>query len=188
MRTLAAAAALTAMLAQPAAAATKVAVFAGGCFWSMEKAFEKLPGVKTAVSGYAGGDLRNPTYENHAGHVEAVRVTYDDAKVSYAALADYFFHHIDPTDANGQFCDQGPSYRSAIFVTSDAELATAQQVKAGVAKTLGKAVATPVLRQSSFWLAESYHQDFAKRNPVRYEAYRIGCGRDASLKAVWKGR
>lgn len=184
-RLVATAVAASMLIAAPADAAMKTAVFAGGCFWSMEKAFEALPGVSAAVSGYAGGAKRNPTYESHEGHVEAVKVTYDDAKVSYQALTDYFFHHIDPTDPDGQFCDQGSSYRSAIFAVGPAELATAQQVKASVAKTLGKPVATEVRSSGAFWPAEAYHQDFAKRNPVRYEAYRIGCRRDASLRAVW---
>ncbi len=167
------------------AAALKTAVFAGGCFWSTEKAMEALPGVTSAVSGYAGGALQNPTYENHRGHLEAVKVTYDPARISYAQLVDGFFHHIDPTDAGGQICDRGPSYTTAVFVADGAETATAQAVKAQVAKTLGKPVATRVLTGGKFWSAEAYHQDYAKRNPASYEAYRIGCGRDRALKAVW---
>ena len=167
------------------AAALKTAVFAGGCFWSTEKAMEALPGVNSAVSGYAGGALQNPTYENHRGHLEAVKVTYDPARISYAQLVDGFFHHIDPTDAGGQICDRGPSYTTAVFVADGAETATAQAVKAQVAKTLGKPVATRVLTGGKFWPAEAYHQDYAKRNPASYEAYRIGCGRDRALKAVW---
>jgi peptide-methionine (S)-S-oxide reductase len=188
IRLLAVSAAICALIAEPASAALKTAVFAGGCFWSMEKAFESLPGVSSAVSGYAGGTMKNPTYEDHRGNVEAVQVTYDDAKVSYAALTDYFFHHIDPTDANGMFCDQGSSYRSVIFAPDAGEQAAAGQVKAQVAKTLGKPVATEIRTSGGFWKAEDYHQDFAKKNPERYAAYRIGCGRDAALKAVWQGR
>jgi peptide-methionine (S)-S-oxide reductase len=164
------------------AAPLKTAVFAGGCFWSTEKAMEELPGV---VSGYAGGALKNPTYENHRGHLEAVKVTYDPAKISYAKLVDGFYHHIDPTDAGGQICDRGPSYTTAVFVADSAETATAQAVKAQVAKTLGKPVATRILTGGGFWMAEAYHQDYAKRNPASYNAYRIGCGRDRALKAVW---
>ena len=186
-RTAAALAALTCLsLAPPAgAAALKTAVFAGGCFWSAEKAMESLPGVTDVVSGYAGGALKNPTYENHRGHLEAVKVTYDPARISYAQLVDGFFHHIDPTDAGGQICDRGPSYTTAVFVEGGAETATAQAVKAQVAKTLGKPVATRILTGGKFWPAEAYHQDYAKRNPANYEAYRIGCGRDRALKAVW---
>ena len=186
LRAGAVAAIATLSLAQVSEAASlKTAVFAGGCFWSTEKAMESLPGVTSAVSGYAGGALQNPTYENHRGHLEAVKVTYDPARISYAQLVDGFFHHIDPTDAGGQICDRGPSYTTAVFVADGAETATAQAVKAQVAKTLGKPVATRILTGSKFWPAEAYHQDYAKRNPANYEAYRIGCGRDRALKAVW---
>ncbi len=167
------------------AAALKTAIFAGGCFWSTEKAMESLPGVTSAVSGYAGGALQNPTYENHRGHLEAVKVTYDPAKISYAKLVEGFFHHIDPTDAGGQICDRGPSYTTAVFVEGGTETATAQAVKAQVAKTLGKPVATRILTGGRFWPAEAYHQDYARKNPANYNAYRIGCGRDRALKAVW---
>ena len=186
LRAGAVAAIATLSLAQVSEAASlKTAVFAGGCFWSTEKAMEALPGVTSAVSGYAGGALQNPTYENHRGHLEAVKVTYDPARISYAQLVDGFFHHIDPTDAGGQICDRGPSYTTAVFVADGAETATAQAVKAQVAKTLGKPVATRILTGGKFWPAEAYHQDYAKRNPASYEAYRIGCGRDRALKAVW---
>ncbi|WP_374656133.1 peptide-methionine (S)-S-oxide reductase MsrA [Phenylobacterium sp.] len=163
----------------------KTAVFAGGCFWSVEKAMEKLPGVTDVVVGYSGGDRRNPTYQNHEGHLEAVKVTYDPAKTSYAKLVDGFFHNIDPTDAGGQICDRGHSYTTAVFVTSEAERSAAVEVKAQIAKTLGKPVATSVLRASPFWMAEAYHQDYARKNPASYNAYRLGCGRDRALKAVW---
>ena len=185
-RAAAVAAIATLSLAQASeAAALKTAVFAGGCFWSIEKAMESLPGVTSAVSGYAGGALQNPTYQNHRGHLEAVKVTYDPAKISYAKLVDGFFHHIDPTDAGGQICDRGPSYTTAVFVADNAETATAQAVKAQVSKALGKPVATRILTGGKFWPAEAYHQDYAKKNPANYEAYRIGCGRDRALKAVW---
>lgn len=189
MKTLRTAAALatlsTLALALAPAAQAATAVFAGGCFWSTEKAMESLPGVTSAVSGYAGGALQNPTYENHRGHLEAVKVTYDPAKISYAKLVEGFFHHIDPTDAGGQICDRGPSYTTAVFVEGGAETATAQAVKAQVAKTLGKPVATRILTGGRFWPAEAYHQDYARKNPGNYNAYRIGCGRDRALKAVW---
>lgn len=170
------------------AAATKTAVFAGGCFWSVEKFFEAKPGVVDAVSGYSGGTSSNPTYENHAGHLEAVRVTYDPAKVSYAQLVDHFFRNIDPTDPNGQICDKGPSYRTAIFAGNAEERRVAEAAKAQVAKILGAKVATQVRNAAPFYKAEGYHQDYAKKNPVNYERYRIGCGRDRVLKVVWGGR
>lgn len=186
-RAAAALAAFASLTLTPAAqaAALKTAVFAGGCFWSAEKAMEQMPGVTNVVSGYAGGALQNPTYQNHRGHLEAVRVTYDPSKISYAKLVDGFFHHIDPTDAGGQICDRGPSYTTAVFVSDQSETATAQAVKAQVAKTLGKPVATRVLTGGKFWPAEAYHQDYARKNPGSYEAYRVGCGRDRALKAVW---
>ena len=180
-------AAVASLLSAEAAesAQLRTAVFAGGCFWSVEKAMEKLPGVTDVVSGYSGGDRRNPTYQNHEGHLEAVQVTYDPARTTYARLVDGFFHSIDPTDAGGQICDRGHAYTTAVFVTTEAERAAAAAVKAQVARTLGKPVATKVLRTSPFWKAEAYHQDYARRNPASYNAYRLGCGRDRALKAVW---
>ena len=174
--------------AAPAAGALKTAVFAGGCFWSAEHDIEHTPGVRDVVVGYAGGRAPQPTYDNHAGHYEAIRVTYDPAKISYPQLVDAFFHHIDPTDPNGQICDKGPSYRTAVFVADAAERSQAEAVKAQVAKALGRPVATSVLPAGRFWPAEAYHQDYARKNPVSYNAYRIGCGRDRALKAVWGGR
>lgn len=183
-----AAAAAALLMAAPAGAATKTATFAGGCFWSVEKFFEAKPGVVSAVSGYAGGTKAKPTYEDHAGHLEAVRVTYDPAKVTYAQLVDHFFRNIDPTDANGQICDKGPSYRTAIFVGNAEERRVAEQAKARVAGVLKAKVATQVRNAAPFWNAEAYHQDFAKKNPAHYERYRIGCGRDPWLKKVWGGK
>lgn len=185
-----AALAATALVAGPVSAAgqLKTAVFAGGCFWSMEKAFEHEPGVVKAESGYSGGRLQNPTYENHEGHLEAVRVTYDPTKTSYATLVDHFFHSIDPTDDRGQICDFGPSYRTAVFVGSTEERQTAEQVKAKVGQVLKKKVATQVRPASTFWMAESYHQDFAEKNPGNYARYYKGCGRERALKAVWGDR
>ncbi|HEX2559002.1 peptide-methionine (S)-S-oxide reductase MsrA [Phenylobacterium sp.] len=183
----AAAAALSGSTA-PAATNLKTAVFAGGCFWSVEHEMAALPGVADVVAGYSGGATAKPTYENHADHLEAVRVTYDPARISYAQLVDGFFHRIDPTDPNGQICDQGPSYRTAVFVSNGAEKAAAEQVRAKVAKELGKPVATKIRNAAPFWKAEAYHQDFARRNPARYAQYRTGCRRDARLKAVWGAR
>lgn len=183
-----AAIAAAAVLTGAAAPADRTAVFAGGCFWSVEHDLESLPGVKDVVVGYAGGARRNPTYENHEGHLEAVRVTYDPAKITYAQLVDGFLHRIDPTDAGGQICDRGPSYRTAVFVASPDERAAAEAAKARAASQLRKPVATRILPAATFWKAEAYHQDFARKNPINYNAYRIGCGRDARLKAVWAGR
>ncbi|MFN3512217.1 MAG: peptide-methionine (S)-S-oxide reductase MsrA [Phenylobacterium sp.] len=168
-----------------AAGPTRTAVFAGGCFWSIEYAMEKQPGVLKAVSGYAGGDRPNPTYRSHQGHLEAVEVAYDPRKTSYARLVHAFFRNIDPTDAGGQICDRGHSYTTAIFVTTEAERQAAVAAKAEVERVLGKPVATRILRGSPFWPAEAYHQDFARKNPAQYERYRKGCGRDRALKAVW---
>ncbi len=183
-----AAAALFAGSAAPAAGGLQTAVFAGGCFWSVEKFFEAKPGVVSAVSGYAGGSRPNPTYENHTGYLEAVKVTYDPSKVTYAQLVDHFFHNIDPTDPDGQICDKGPSYMTAVFTANEAERQAAEAAKASVQKQLGARVATVVRPSGLFYNAEGYHQDFAKKNPQRYEAYRIGCGRDRVLRVVWGGR
>jgi peptide-methionine (S)-S-oxide reductase len=182
------AAALALGAAGPAGAALKTAVFAGGCFWSAEHDIEHTPGVAKVVAGYAGGRLRNPTYRDHEGHLESIQVTYDPAKISYAKLVDAFFHHIDPTDPNGQFCDQGPSYRTAVFVDGAQERQAAEAVKAQISRALAKPVATRILPAGPFWPAEAYHQDYARKNPVSYAAYRMGCRRDARLKAVWNGR
>jgi peptide-methionine (S)-S-oxide reductase len=188
-RVIAAAAAASLILvdAAPAAAALKTAVFAGGCFWSAEHDIEHTPGVKNVVVGYAGGRGDHPTYRNHEGFLESIKVTYDPAAISYQKLVDTFFHHIDPTDPNGQICDQGPSYRTAVFVTSAKERAAAEAVKAKVAKTLNKPVATRILPSAAFYMGEGYHQDYARKNPAAYNTYRVGCGRDRTLKAVWGG-
>jgi peptide-methionine (S)-S-oxide reductase len=143
-------------------------------------------GLKTAV--FAGGQAPNPTYEDHRGYLEAVKVTYDPAKISYAQLVDYYFHHIDPTDPTGQICDKGPSYMTAVFAGNAEERKIAEETKARVAQALGARVTTVVRGPGMFYNAEGYHQDFAKRNPARYEAYRIGCGRDRVLRVVWGGR
>jgi peptide-methionine (S)-S-oxide reductase len=174
-------------LTAPAQAAgpLKTAVFAGGCFWSVEHDMEHLPGVTDVVVGYAGGESKSPNYNNHEGHLEAVKVTYDPTKTSYAKLVDGFFHHIDPTDSGGQICDRGHSYTTAVFVTTEPERQAAAEVKVQVGKALGKAVATRVLWATPFHLGEGYHQDYAKKNPGAYNRYRIGCGRDRALKAVW---
>jgi len=178
--------ALIAVQAAPAAAALKTAVFAGGCFWSAEHDIEHTPGVSKVVVGYSGGTRRNPTYVNHQGHLESIQVTYDPAKISYAKLVDTFFHHIDPTDPGGQICDQGPTYRTAVFVTDPAERQAAEAVKAKVAKQLKTRVATEIRPAGRFWVEpDSNHQDYAKKFPRAYMQYRVGCGRDARLSQVW---
>ncbi len=178
-------------MAAAAQAATATAVFAGGCFWCTESDFEKLPGVVQAESGYTGGKAANPTYESvsagSTGHTEAVRVTYDPAKVTYAQLVEYFWRTIDPTEKDRQFCDVGNQYRSGIYWGSEAERTAAQASLAALQKSgQFKTIYTEVLPATPFYLAEDYHQDYAKKNPVRYNYYRLSCGRDAQLKRVWK--
>ncbi len=175
--------------AGPPAEGLKEAVFAGGCFWCMEAPFEKRTGVKSVESGYTGGPEIGPSYYNVArgktGHFEAVRIVYDPKAITYAELLSTFWHNVDPTQANGQFCDKGDQYRTAIFVASEKERAAARQSKASAESTLGTAVVTPILPAQTFWLAEEYHQDFYKRNPTRYKSYRAGCGRDRRLQQLW---
>lgn len=187
-RTAVAAATAFAIALPAAAAPLKTAIFAGGCFWSVEHAMEKAPGVRSVVSGYTGGASQRPTYQRHSDHLEAVRITYDPDKTSYGQLADYFLRHIDPTDVGGQICDRGHSYTSAMFAADPADTAAAQAAKARAGQVLKKPIAVKVLPASRFWLAEDYHQDYAAKNPMAYNAYRIGCGRDARIKAVWSPR
>jgi peptide-methionine (S)-S-oxide reductase len=161
-------------------------MFAGGCFWCMEADFEKLPGVTEVVSGFTGGSLPNPTYRgNHEGHYEAVRVSYDPGQVSYEELLDHFWHNVDPFDGGGQFCDRGPSYRTAIFATP-AQMAAARASRDAIAERFpDREIATEVLPAARFWPVEEYHQDYAEKNPVRYRFYRWNCGRDQRLEQVW---
>ncbi len=165
------------------------AVFAGGCFWCTESDFDKIPGVLSTTSGYTGGKLRNPTYEQVSaggtGHIEAVRVTYDPARVSYATLAARFIRTIDPLDSGGSFCDRGYGYRSAFFVATPAQRRIAETINNRTQASLKKPVATLVLPAATFYPAETYHQDYYKKNPVRYRFYRLNCGRDARLKQIW---
>ena len=166
------------------------AVFAGGCFWCMESDFEKLKGVTNVVSGFTGGALKNPTYRgNHKGHYEAIEVTYNPEKVSYADLLEHYWVNVDPFDARGQFCDKGFSYLSAIFVATEKEKMLAEQSRKKVVEQfLDKQVVTPVLSASIFYPIkgkESHHQNYAENNPVRYNYYRWNCGRDQRLKEIW---
>jgi len=163
------------------------AVFAGGCFWCVESAYQDIEGVSAAVSGFTGGTLENPTYKgNHSGHYEAVEVTFDPAVISYQELLDLFWVNIDPFDDRGQFCDKGPSYRSAIFVGDASQRELAAASKAGVESRFpGQAVVTQILPGGRFWPVEDYHQDYYKKNPIRYRYYRFGCGRDARLQEIW---
>jgi peptide-methionine (S)-S-oxide reductase len=181
---------LTALLTPALHAQRATAIFAGGCFWCMEPPFEKLKGVVSVHSGYTGGVTKNPTYEEVSaggtGHYEAVLVTYDPRQVSYATLLDVFWRNIDPLDGNGQFCDQGDQYRAAIFYGTPAERQLAEQSKAKIAQTNRWNVATGILPRGPFYLAESYHQDYYKKNPVRYKFYRFNCGRDHRLEQLWK--
>jgi peptide-methionine (S)-S-oxide reductase len=167
------------------------AIFAGGCFWCEETAFEGVPGVISVTSGYTGGRKKNPTYEEVSaggtGHAESVEVVYDPAKIGYEKLLDIFWHNVDPFQPNGQFCDIGNQYRSAIFYRDEAQRAAAEASKRRLEEDprfRGKIV-TQIAPASTFYPAEEYHQDFYRKNPVRYHMYRSGCGRDARLKAIW---
>jgi len=177
--------------AQAPAPKPALATFAGGCFWCMEPPFDKLPGVISTTSGYMGGKKRYPTYEEVSagwtGHAEVVQVAYDPSKVSYEKLLDVFWHNVDPTVRDKQFCDEGNQYRTAIFAHDEAQLKAAEASKAALAKTkpFKDPIVTPVQMAGEFWPAEEYHQDYYVKNPVRYSYYRTGCGRDARLKQLW---
>jgi len=169
---------------------TQIATFAGGCFWCVQADFEKVPGVIKAVSGYTGGTGDNPTYETYGakGHVEAVQVYYDPAKVTYEKLLEVFWKHIDPTDPGGQFADRGPYYRSVIFYHDDEQKHLAEKSKEELAKSgrFAKPIATEILKFTKFYDAEDYHQDYSTKNPMRYNYYRQGSGRDSFLNRVWE--
>jgi peptide-methionine (S)-S-oxide reductase len=171
----------------PALADSAKAVFAGGCFWCMESAYEEVTGVSDVVSGFTGGSLKNPTYSgNHRGHFEAVEVTYDPNQVSYQELLDLFWRNIDPFDNGGQFCDKGPSYRSAIFAGDPQELELAELSKAAVAERFSdQEVYTEIRKANQFWPVEEFHQDYYLKNPLRYQYYRWNCGRDQRLSQIW---
>lgn len=178
-------------------------VVAGGCFWCVEADFEKVAGVIEAVSGYTGGSVDNPTYKQVSrggtGHYEAVKITYDSARVNRDQLYSMFFRSVDPTDAGGQFCDRGESYRTAIFVSDPAEKAAAEKAKANAQAALGQRIVTPILQAGPFWKAEDYHQDYYKSSSLvltrfgplsmakAYKRYRDACGRDERVRALWGG-
>lgn len=165
------------------------AIFAGGCFWCMEKPFEKLDGVFSVISGYTGGETQNPTYGNYAagGHIEAIEISYDPARLSYQKLLDVYWHQVDPTDAGGQFVDRGHAYTTAIFYFNDEQQRLAEESKAGLEKrgAFEKPIVTPILPAETFYPAEDYHQDYYKKNPIRYSYYRSGSGRDRYLDKIW---
>lgn len=190
-----------AILAQPAFAVDgpteellmeeNVAIFAGGCFWCMESDFEKLDGVKTVVSGYIGGHVANPQYREVSagttGHTEAVRIVFDNDRISFEQLLEHFWVNVDPVDGGGQFCDRGPQYRSELFYLSEAQKIAAQR-SLQLVTALGIAperIATKITAASQFYRAEAYHQDYYKKNPKRYSYYRWSCGRDKRLKDIW---
>ncbi|MZR31386.1 peptide-methionine (S)-S-oxide reductase MsrA [Sneathiella sp. DP05] len=178
-------------LTTQAVAAEDTAIFAGGCFWCVESDFDHVPGVLKTTSGYIGGETPNPTYEivsaGSSGHLEAVEIVFDPDKVSYAKLLDIFWRSVDPTDDGGQFCDRGESYKTAIFVTSDTQKSTAENSKAALSASglLSDPVVTPIRTATKFYPAEDYHQNYAEINPIRYSFYRLTCGRDAGVEALW---
>lgn len=162
------------------------AIFAGGCFWCVEAAYQDVEGVTDAISGFTGGKLKNPTYSgNHSGHFEAVKVTFDPGIVSYQNLLDIFWVSIDPFDNRGQFCDKGPSYRSAIFVDEEQKQLALDSRSRVMHEFADDTVYTEVLDQSTFYPVEEYHQDYYEKNPIRYNLYRTGCRRDARLHQIW---
>jgi len=172
-------------------ASQETAIFAGGCFWCEESAFEDLPGVISVTSGYTGGTAPNPTYEEvstgRTGHAESAQVVYDPDKISYEKLLDVYWHNIDPLQKDGQFCDHGTQYRTAIFYLNDSQKQAAEASKAKLEQEprfKGK-IATQIVPASKFYPAEAYHQNYCKVRPVQYQSYRQGCGRDARLKEIW---
>lgn len=172
---------------------TETAVFAGGCFWCVEHAYDEVEGVISTVSGYIGGHTENPSYEEvsmgRTGHAEAVQVVYDPEKVSYEELLSVFWRNIDPTTPNRQFCDQGSQYRSAIFYLGETQKEQAEASKRALeqSKPFPEPIVTGIVKAATFYPAEDYHQDYYHKNPVRYKLYRYGCGRDKRLEEVWGG-
>ncbi|RIV28108.1 peptide-methionine (S)-S-oxide reductase [Alicyclobacillaceae bacterium I2511] len=169
----------------------QLATFAGGCFWCMVKPFDQWPGVHSVVSGYTGGHTENPTYEQvcsgTTGHVEAVQITFDPVMMSFEKLLDVFWRQIDPTDSGGQFCDQGSSYKTAIFYHSEEQRRTAELSKLHLEQSgrFGSPIVTPILPAGPFYPAEAYHQDYYRKNPAHYRSYRQGSGRDEYISVAW---
>jgi peptide-methionine (S)-S-oxide reductase len=166
------------------------ATLAGGCFWCMEPPFDKLDGIISTTVGYTGGHRENPTYEEVSsgttGHAEAIQIVYDPGKISYHEVLEVFWQNIDPTDEGGQFCDRGKQYRTAIFYHDDKQKRSAEQSKQALVESKRfKEIATEIAAASTFYPAEEYHQDYYKKNPIRYKFYRYGCGRDRRLKELW---
>ena len=195
MRLLAVSIALGALLPVAGDAAQKSttarATFAGGCFWCMEPPFDKLEGVVSTTSGYMGGTVKDPTYEQvsagRTGHAEVVQVVYDPSRVSYKTLLDVFWVNVDPLDAGGQFCDRGDQYRTGIFYHSEEQKRLAETSSQSVQTLLGRKVVTGITAAGVFYPAEEYHQDYYEKNPIRYNFYRWNCGRDSRLEDVWGG-
>ncbi|MGH7826730.1 MAG: peptide-methionine (S)-S-oxide reductase MsrA [Candidatus Binatia bacterium] len=173
----------------PGSTQTAKATFAGGCFWCMEPPYDELDGVLSTISGYIGGAKKNPTYEEvsagKTGHTEAVQITYDPKKISYEKLLDVFWRNIDPLTSNAQFCDTGSQYRSAIFYHDKTQKHLAEKSKKSVQARFKQPVVTEIVPAVDFYPAEDYHQDYYKKNPIRYKVYRYGCGRDERLRELW---
>jgi peptide-methionine (S)-S-oxide reductase len=165
------------------------ATFAGGCFWCMQPPYDHLEGVISTTAGYTGGHTKNPTYEEVSaggtGHAESVRVVYDPGRVSYGKLLDVFWHNVDPLTANRQFCDAGNQYRTAIFYHDESQRRLAEESKRALEKARGWRIVTEIVPAGAFYPAEEYHQEFYKKNQVRYKTYRFLCGRDQRLKELW---
>ena len=178
------------LIASPlqAFAESEEAIFAGGCFWCLEHDLEKLDGVVSAESGYSGGDLINPTYQDHSGHQEVVKVVFDSDIISYKDLLKQYWVNIDPFDDNGQFCDRGDSYKPVIFTSNQEQKRDAKESQETISVGLNiplEQLKVDIVESKVFWLAENYHQDFAVKNPLKYNFYRTSCGRDNRLKKVW---
>lgn len=179
----------SAAIAQKAATETAIATFAGGCFWCIESDFDKVPGVLATVSGYTGGKTDNPTYRQvsrgDTGHREALQITYDPTKISYAQLLTVFWHSVDPVDPGGQFCDRGVPYQTAVFFHNEEQRKLAEASKAQAMKDLGTKIFTPVETAAKFYRAEEYHQDYHNKKPLRYKYYRWNCGRNQKVEKLW---
>jgi peptide-methionine (S)-S-oxide reductase len=181
--------ALGSIVAARQSGTTAKATFAAGCFWCVEADFDKLPGVLSTISGYIGGTVKNPSYEQVSrggtGHTEAVEIVYDPSKVTYAQLLDHFWKNVDPLSAHRQFCDIGDQYRPAIFFHDDAQRKAAEESKARVQERFSEPVVVQVVAAVPFYRAEEYHQDYYKKNSAQYRFYRFGCGRDSRLEEIW---